>query len=192
MINKYQQYTSELIYLSIQMLLLTYTWLWMSHKMVWKAWDPPKAKFFAWLLMQNRIWTADRLHARGWPNCDRCPLCNQTLETVDHLFIKCRYTTRIWVAIKNWIGILSIHPTQWEGLSIEHWWHMLVGVTAPSRKAISSLTLLITWEIWNKRDARVFRNKHTPSHVAIDKIKAEARLWVRACAKHLGNIIPGK
>jgi hypothetical protein len=31
------------------------------HKTVWKVWATPKAKFFAWLLMQNRIWTADRL-----------------------------------------------------------------------------------------------------------------------------------
>lgn len=29
--------------------------------MVWKAWAPPKVKFFAWLAIQDRIWTADRL-----------------------------------------------------------------------------------------------------------------------------------
>jgi hypothetical protein len=39
------------------------------HNMVWKAWAPPKSKFFAWEAIQNRIWTADRLQKRGWPNC---------------------------------------------------------------------------------------------------------------------------
>jgi hypothetical protein len=64
--------------------------------------------------------------------------------------------------------------------------------TTPSRKTISSLTLLVTWEIWNERSARVFRNKHAPSQVILEKIKSEARLWVRAGAKHLGNIMPGE
>jgi hypothetical protein len=68
----------------------------------------------------------------------------------------------------------------------------MAGGTAPSRKAISSLALLVTWEVWNERNARVFRNKHTPSHVSIEKIKAGAHLWVRAGAKHLGNIMPGE
>ena len=31
---------------------------------IWKCWAPSKCKFFAWLLLQNRIWTADRLQQR--------------------------------------------------------------------------------------------------------------------------------
>uniref|UniRef100_A0A8R7TRE4 Reverse transcriptase zinc-binding domain-containing protein n=1 Tax=Triticum urartu TaxID=4572 RepID=A0A8R7TRE4_TRIUA len=41
--------------------------------MIWKAWDPPKIKFFAWFAIQDRIWTADRLERRGWENCRLCP-----------------------------------------------------------------------------------------------------------------------
>lgn len=58
------------------------------------------------------------------------------------------------------------------------------------RKGIASLTLLTTWEIWNERNARVFRNKHTPPLVLLDKIKTEARLWVLAGAKRLGDLMP--
>jgi hypothetical protein len=162
------------------------------NKLVWKAWAPPKVKFFAWLLLQNRIWTADRLQARGWQNCDRCTLCNQTLETAEHLFINCRYTARIWDTIKDWVGIPLIQPANWVGLSIDSWWNLLAGGDTPCRKAVSSLTLLITWEIWNERNARIFRNKHAPTQVVIEKIKTEARLWVLAGAKHLGNVMPGE
>jgi hypothetical protein len=35
------------------------------YKLVWKAWAPPKVKNHAWLALQNRLWTADRLRRRG-------------------------------------------------------------------------------------------------------------------------------
>jgi hypothetical protein len=48
------------------------------------------------------------------------------------------------------------------------------------------------WEAWNERNARVFHNKLSPSFVIVDRIKAEARLWVLAGAKNLGTIMPGE
>jgi hypothetical protein len=27
---------------------------------IWKMWAPPKCKFFAWLIFQNRVWTSNR------------------------------------------------------------------------------------------------------------------------------------
>jgi hypothetical protein len=78
--------------------------------MVWKAWAPPKTKFFAWLVNKNRIWTADRLAKRGWPNCGLCPLCKQCTETVDHLFVNCRYTTRL-PSYNGWQSMWDINIT---------------------------------------------------------------------------------
>jgi hypothetical protein len=60
----------------------------------------------------------------------------------------------------------------------------------PNRKAISSLVLLVTWELWNERNARVLNNKYANHDVILDKIKREARLWVIAGAKRLGQKKP--
>jgi hypothetical protein len=46
------------------------------------------------------------------------------------------------------------------------------------------------WELWNERNARVFRNKKSSSFVIVDKIKVETRLWVLAGAKKFGSIMP--
>jgi hypothetical protein len=62
----------------------------------------------------------------------------------------------------------------------------------PQCKALASLTVLTIWELWNERSARVFHNKHSPSFLILDKIKGEARLWVLACAKRLGELLPGE
>jgi hypothetical protein len=55
---------------------------------VWKAWAPPKCKLFSWLIIQNRVWTADRLVRRGWPNGRICPLCHCHDESAAHLIFK--------------------------------------------------------------------------------------------------------
>jgi hypothetical protein len=47
---------------------------------------------------------------------------------------------------------------------------------------VASLTLLVSWEVWNEINARVFRRKHTPSFILLSN-KKEARLWVIAGAK---------
>jgi hypothetical protein len=55
----------------------------------WQIWAPARCKFFMWLMIQNRIWTADRLLRREWPNQYFCPLCYRNLETIGHLFMEC-------------------------------------------------------------------------------------------------------
>jgi hypothetical protein len=57
--------------------------------MIWSTWAPPKCWIFAWLLLQNRLWCADRLQRRQCPNSNFCPLCIRNLETSWHLFFEC-------------------------------------------------------------------------------------------------------
>ena len=57
---------------------------------------------------------------------------------------------------------------------------------------VASLVLLTSWEIWNERNARVFRNKFTSSQAILSKIKNEAKIWALAGAKRLGEILPGE
>jgi hypothetical protein len=162
------------------------------YKLVWKAWAPPKAKNHACLVLQNRLWTTDRLRKWGWDNCGLCPLCKQTEESNNHLFVHCRFTVRIWEQLRDWLGILGLHPRQWTGIDIHDWWSSLVEGMSPHQKGLFSLALLVVWEIWKERNARVFRNKLSSSVVIFYLVKAEARLWVLARAKRLGDLILGE
>jgi hypothetical protein len=63
-----------------------------------------------------------------------------------------------------------------------------------NRKAMASLTMLVTWTIWKERNARVFNHKSAPPPptILLDIIKAEAKLWVAAGAKCLSFVITGE
>ena len=159
------------------------------NKLVWKAWAPPKIKFFAWLAIQNRLWTADRLEKRGWNNCGLCPLCKQTGETAAHLFTQCRYSRRLWGMIKSWLGASCIREEEWTAdITIEEWWTLM----ACKAKAMASVTMLVSWTIWKERNARVFNNKSAPPTILFDIIKSEASTWVAAGAKHLSYVMTGE
>ena len=161
-----------------------------SPAAVWKAWAPPKCKFFAWLIIHNRVWTADRLQRRGWPNCDKCPLCSQVQESAAHLIFKCRFSVRIWNAVFAWLG-LAIPTAPWLLFdSVKSWWDAVLSDNTLPMKALSSLLLLVGWEIWNERNARVFRSKAAPVAIVMRRIKDEVSIWATAGAKHLRNVMP--
>uniref|UniRef100_A0A453J5F7 Reverse transcriptase zinc-binding domain-containing protein n=1 Tax=Aegilops tauschii subsp. strangulata TaxID=200361 RepID=A0A453J5F7_AEGTS len=37
-------------------------------KLTWRPWAPLRVKFFLWLALQDRCWTADRLARHGLPH----------------------------------------------------------------------------------------------------------------------------
>ena len=107
-----------------------------------------------------------------------------------HLLFGCRYTIRLWGSVKNWLGVHALDPSQWTDLSLSSWWLTMMGELILNRKAMASITLLTSWVIWNERNAHVYRNKHAPPTVLLEEIKTEARLWVIAGAKRLGELLP--
>ena len=55
------------------------------NDLIWKAHAENKGKVFVWILVREKILTADNLQKRGWPHHDQCALCNGPLETCLHL-----------------------------------------------------------------------------------------------------------
>ncbi|XP_010694059.1 uncharacterized protein LOC104906927 [Beta vulgaris subsp. vulgaris] len=65
----------------------------------------PKSKFTLWMVLQNRLPTADRLSKWNIPSSIRCKLCEAEDESIQHLFFTRDYATTIWkVFIARCIG----------------------------------------------------------------------------------------
>jgi hypothetical protein len=116
--------------------------------MIWWVWASSQCKFLSWLMLQNRVWTADRLLLREWPNDYFCPLCQRNLETVIHLFQECLVARQVWMEIGNWSLIPSFHPGSWGAIKgMQNWFGNLCG-TAQQTAAVTKGAH--SWTIWKE------------------------------------------
>ena len=93
--------------------------------------------------------------------------------------------------IKSWLSLVDVHPSTWMAIhSVKAWWNLIDSSMPQSRRPMMSLIMLILWEIWNERNARVFRNTAVPVGVLVARIKDVSKLWCLAGAKYLSNVVP--
>lgn len=135
---------------------------------------------FSWQILQNRIWSSDRLQQQGWDHNLTCPLCRCRMETTHHLLAECRLNRRIWSQIATWTAQPVLTPSEWRHSTTSlKWW-----TNIPSSPGIPRNTarrrLLVIWELWKERIMRVFRNHGKPMFSIIATIKDEAAAWIAA------------
>ena len=84
-----------------------------------------------------------------------------------------RFTLRVWATIKGWLGLHDLSLTEWQAYdTVKNWWSLTIHGRITHRKAIASLAMLIAWEIWNERNARVFWN-----HAKTNNMIVTAQIW---------------
>jgi hypothetical protein len=150
-----------------------------------------KCKFFAWMVIQNRIWTTDRLERHGWENCGRCKLYNQVQESAVHLLFKCRFMIRVWSNAKTWIGLNDITPSDCHiAPSVKRLWTVVIHRTSQFRKALPSFVMITLWEIWKEKNARAFQNQYPTIMLVFEKIEMEPKMWSLARSKALSVLMP--
>ena len=161
-----------------------------SWKLTWKTWAPPRVKFFHWLADLDRCWTAERLARRGLQHHTACLLCDQAPETMQHLTIGCPFSRQIWHAILAWLRLPCTIPDD-NTTSLVSWWEAArQGTPKAMRKGLATATLLVPWMIWKQRNSCVFDGAQASVQTCTAQIKEEARLWARAGALGLRDILP--
>jgi hypothetical protein len=79
-------------------------------ELIWKTWSPPKCKFFLWLADLGRCWTADRLQKTGLSHPDKCVLCDQDQETIDHILVGCVFARSFWFQLLGQVNLSGFAP----------------------------------------------------------------------------------
>jgi hypothetical protein len=70
------------------------------------------------------------------------------------------------------------------------WWTSLTETFGIPKKRIRSLIVLVVWELWNERNARVCRHREASNISLLNEIKGEAEAWFMAVrgALHLSLV----
>ena len=108
---------------------------------------------------------------------------------MQHLLTGCSFSRTIWHEVLSWIRSTSRPPVVED--DFVDWWSLVLNSTPQAlRKGTSSLIMLSAWWIWKQRNAVVFDNRSPSVSALVETIKTEARTWVSAGARGLGQLLP--
>ncbi|KAG7560036.1 Reverse transcriptase zinc-binding domain, partial [Arabidopsis thaliana x Arabidopsis arenosa] len=141
------------------------------YKGVWFPNSTPKHAFITWIAINNRLATGDRLIKWNASSNGSCVLCGQGVETRDHLFFSCHYSSQVWSALaRDMLG--SNFTARWESL--------LPLLNAPSTPRLHLFVLryvfqLTIYSIWRERNGRRHGDTPTPASKLTRLIDKNAR-----------------
>jgi hypothetical protein len=154
-----------------------------------RSWAPPWVKFHIWLACQDRCWTGERLARRRLPHPPRCPLCDQSEETMQHLMAGCPFSRTVWYEVLSWIRSTA-RPPRREDDFVEWWTRATRSTLRAVHKGTSSLIMLTAWWIWKHHNAVVFDSALPDTSSLFKTIRSEAQAWASAGAIGIRALIP--
>ena len=85
---------------------------------IWNPIVPPKLGFFAWEASWGKVLTLDHLKRRGITLVNRCFLCEENEETIDHLLIHCSRAKMLWDLLLATTEANLVFPVRFDNFSL--------------------------------------------------------------------------
>ena len=85
-------------------------------KKIWSKNGLPKIKFFFWILGHGKTLTIDNLRKRGLEGPLRCILCKECEESLQHLFLECKFSREVWHQAYKELQFELTLPTIWDDI----------------------------------------------------------------------------
>ena len=123
---------------------------------VWNLLVPLKVGFFAWEASWGEVMTLDQLKKRGRPLANRCYLCEEEEETLNHLLVHCPKVRMLWELILAIVGFGWVFPFSIRQVLLA-WQGTKVG--KKRKKVWRAAPLCLFWAMWCERNRVVFDNK---------------------------------
>ncbi|XP_071727597.1 uncharacterized protein [Rutidosis leptorrhynchoides] len=139
---------------------------------------PLKVGVFVWRARRNRFPVLFELDKRGIDlHSVLCPLCDNSIETVEHTLFSCPKVWEIWDKVLKWWGINS---SSYGRLSFDS---LLRGESTLqcsifSAKVWQAMMWTSFYLIWKNLNQKVFNNSSWSPLVALNDIQVESYEWV--------------
>jgi hypothetical protein len=125
---------------------------------IWKAKVENKCRFFMWLILQDRLPTADRIIGRGGQANPTCRLCKAGVESSFHMMAACSSSLQVWDQIAQHNSFQMVQTPAQPGL-LTTWWKNLSQAGQAQPKEHLQAIIYTTWNLWKERCRRVLYHK---------------------------------
>jgi hypothetical protein len=150
---------------------------------IWKSWTSAKCHYFVWLVAHKKCWTADQLARHGLDHLEKCPLCNQDEETIDHLLVSCVFAKQFWFEFLRQANLQGLAP-QSGTVSFLDWWTQATDRSmGMEKRGINSLIILGAWTLWKHWNCCVFYAMTPNLVVGLAQAAEDRKMWELAGAK---------
>ncbi|XP_074306637.1 uncharacterized protein LOC141641891 [Silene latifolia] len=147
-----------------------------QHKTLKDGLIYPKHAVISTLAVQCRLPTIDNLCGRGFALVNRCALCEQDIETTDHLFFCCPFSSAVWRAIAIWLRATPV-----SGLHSIFIWYRTHNRGRSMLKRMRRCALCCAiYLIWKERNMRVFKDVASTPPALVWKIQYLVYLRARS------------
>ena len=123
---------------------------------VWNTMVPLKVGFFAWEASWGKVLTLDQLKKRGRSLANRCYICEEEEETLNHLLVHCLKARLLWDLILAIVGFGWVFPFSVRQVLLA-WQGTKVG--KKRKKVWRAMPLCLFWAVWCERNRVVFDNE---------------------------------
>ncbi|KAJ0482194.1 putative reverse transcriptase zinc-binding domain-containing protein [Helianthus annuus] len=149
--------------------------------MKWEGWVPIKVNLITWRAERDRLPTRVALARRRINNPDvLCPMCSVADEDIRHLMVGCEFAYGVWTVICKWCKLDPFFAYDYDDLLMLY---KNVHAGKWRKKIIRGIVMIITWVIWNTRNAKVFQNSSTNIIDVVAEVKSRSFLWLKHRSK---------
>ena len=100
---------------------------------------------------------SDCLARQGLDHPERCPLCDQEEENIQHLLTSCVFTRSVWFSVLSLVRLQHLSAGTTKECTLMDWWRLaLQHVRKHHHKGFNSLVVLVAWWIWKHRNGCIF------------------------------------
>ncbi|XP_021994618.1 uncharacterized protein LOC110891228 [Helianthus annuus] len=96
-----------------------------------------------------------------------CLLCYENVDSHPNLFFECKYSTQVWLKVRDRVGMSSVSP-RWT--DIVQWLCNHDHQRRADTYVAKLLVAAAAYSIWQERNAKLFKNQLRPPEMVSDVI----------------------
>ncbi|GJW52228.1 RNA-directed DNA polymerase, eukaryota, reverse transcriptase zinc-binding domain protein [Tanacetum coccineum] len=141
----------------------------------WNRFLPKKINIFIWRALRDRLPTRWNLSRKGIDlDSLSCPICDSSIETLNHTLWFCSLATSIWHKIFAWLDIDIPCPSHIQDIFS---WIGNMRVSASIKSILEVICGVALWALWHFRNELIFGSSPPKRCLLFDSIVDSSYRW---------------